>query len=266
MTAQEQEGPLLRFGLPSKGRLQQKTAEFLQAAGVSFERSSVDREYAGRLIGLDGVEIIFLQAGEMPDRLMRGEIHLGVTGEDLIRERAALWAQRIMLAAPLNFGHADLIVAVPRCWIDVNTTEDLDEVATEFRERHGHPLRIATKYKRLSRAFFKERGVANYRLVDSQGATEGLVSAGSAEAIVDITSSGETLRANHLKILDDGLLLQSEAHLCASLTAPWGSCALQAMRSLLDRVKLDPKSPDLDGQSLFERFQERLRQVEGGAT
>ena len=229
-------GGALRFGLPSKGRLQEKTADFLRQAGITFERSTVDREYAGRLVGLEGVEIVFLQAGEMPDRLMRGEIHLGVTGEDLIRERAAHWERRIQLLAPLNFGHADLIVAVPRCWIDVSTTDDLDEVATAFREHHGHPLRVATKYKRLARAFFKEKGVANYRLVDSQGATEGLVAAGSAEAIVDITSSGETLHANHLKILEDGLILKSEAHLCASLTAPWGETPRAALRSLLARV------------------------------
>lgn len=241
----------LRFGLPSKGRLQQKTADFLQDAGVTFERSPIDREYAGRLRGLDGVEIIFLQAGEMPDRLMRGEIHLGVTGEDLIRDRAARWERRISLLAPLNFGHADLIVAVPRCWVDVSTTDDLDEVATAFRERHGHPLRIATKFKRLARAFFKEKGVANYRLVDSQGATEGLVAAGAAEAIVDITSSGETIRANHLKILEDGLILKSEAHLCASLTAPWGTTPRKALKSLLARI-------GENGDALFDDFVERL--------
>lgn len=230
-------GAALRFGLPSKGRLQERTAEFLKEAGVTFERSTVSREYAAQLVGLDNVEVVFLQAGEMPDRLMRGEIHLGVTGEDLIRDRAAEWERRIMLIAPLNFGHADLIVATPKCWIDVNTTEDLDEVAADFRERHGHPLRIATKYKRLARAFFKERGVANYRLVDSQGATEGLIAAGSAEAIVDITSSGETIRANHLKILEDGLILKSQAHLCGSLTAPWSVDALQALQGLLDRLR-----------------------------
>ena len=160
-----------------------------------------------------------------------------------------------MLLAPLNFGHADLIVAVPQCWIDVNTTDDLDEVAADFRERHGHPIRIATKYKRLARGFFQERGVANYRLVDSQGATEGLVAAGSAEAIVDITSSGETLRANHLKILEDGLILKSEAHLCASLTAPWSEEARAALRSLLDRVRVGDGASDA---SLFDRFAARL--------
>ncbi|MEM1419130.1 MAG: ATP phosphoribosyltransferase [Pseudomonadota bacterium] len=223
----------LRFGLPSKGRLQQQTADFLATAGITFVKSGSDREYAGELHGIDGVELVFLQAGEMPEKLSRGEIHLGVTGEDLIRERSPVWEKRIALLRALDFGHADLVVAVPKCWIDVATIDDLDDVAADFRARHGHPLRIATKYTRLARGFFRERGVANYRLVDSQGATEGTVSAGSAEAIVDITSSGETLRANHLKVLEDGLILQSQAQLCGSLTANWSPKAVAALRSLL---------------------------------
>lgn len=227
------DGGALRFGLPSKGRLQEQTADFLATAGVKYVPSTIDREYAGELIGLDGVELVFLPAGEMPEKLSKGEIHLGVTGEDVIRERAIGWESRIALLRALDFGHADLVVAVPKCWIDVATVDDLDDVAADFRARHGHPLRLATKYKRLARNFFRERGVANYRLVDSQGATEGTVSAGSAEAIVDITSSGETLRANHLKILEDGLILKSEAHLCASLTAAWSPKAVSALRALL---------------------------------
>ena len=211
----------LRFGLPSKGRLQAQMADYLSARGIELVKSSNDRRYEGQLVGVEGVELIFLQAGEIPGKLAAGDIHLGVTGEDLVRERAVDWRRRVDLLTPLGFGHADVIVAVPECWIDVATTDDLDDVAADFRERHGHPLRVATKYARLARGFFAERGVANYRLVDSQGATEGLVAAGAAEAIVDITSSGATLKANHLKILDDGVILQSQANLCASLVARW---------------------------------------------
>lgn len=226
----------LRFGLPSKGRLQSQTAAFLAKAGVSLEKSSVDREYAGALRGVEGIELVFLPAGEMPERLAAGAIHLGVTGEDVVRERLRHWERQVALLQPLDFGHADLIVAAPKCWLDVDRLEDLDEVAADFRKAHGHPLRIATKYANLARAFFRERGVSNYRLVASQGATEGLVAAGAAEAIVDITSSGETLRANHLKILSDGVILKSQAHLCASLTAAWPQAALTAMRAFLDRL------------------------------
>lgn len=236
MTGRMNERSGLRFGLPSKGRLQAQMAEYLSRRGVELVKSEDDRRYEGELIGVDGVELIFLQAGEMPAKLAAGDIHLGVTGEDLIRERATDWRRRVSLVAPLGFGHADVVVAVPQCWIDVATTDDLDDVAAEFRARHGHPLRVATKYARLTRGFFAERGVANYRLVDSQGATEGLVAAGAAEAIVDITSSGATLKANHLKILEDGLILKSEAHLCASLVADWTDEALAALRAVLDRM------------------------------
>jgi ATP phosphoribosyltransferase len=230
-------GDRLRFGLPSKGRLQTQMADFLADAGLTLSRSRVDREYAGDLIGIDGVDLVFLQAGEVPDKLLAGEIHLGLTGEDLVRERGGRRADRIVSLRALGFGHADLIVAVPRCWVDVEGPEDLDDVAADFRERHGRPIRIATKYKQLARAYFRKQGVANYRLVDSQGATEGTVAAGSAEAIVDITSSGETLRANHLKILPGEPVLRSEAHLWAGLNAPWGEGARQALSTLLGRIE-----------------------------
>ncbi len=216
-------------------------AEYLSRRGVELVKADDDRRYEGALVGVEGVELIFLQAGEIPAKLAAGDIHLGVTGEDLIRERAVDWRRRVDLVAPLGFGHADVVVAAPQCWIDVATTDDLDDVAAEFRARHGHPLRVATKYQRLARGFFAARGVANYRLVDSQGATEGLVAAGAAEAIVDITSSGATLKANHLKILEDGLILQSEAHLCASLVASWSDETLAALRAVLDRLGGGPQ-------------------------
>jgi ATP phosphoribosyltransferase len=119
----------------------------------------------------------------------------------------------------MGFGHADLVVAVPAAWVDVETMHDLDEAAHEFRLRHGRRLRIATKYHNLARGFLRRHGVADYRLVDSQGATEAGPKNLTAEAIVDITTSGATLRANHLRALDDGLILRSQAMLCISLTA-----------------------------------------------
>lgn len=226
----------LRLGLPSKGRLQAKVADMFTAAGMRLVRSRVDREYAGALEGVDGVDLVFVQAGETPDKLLAGDIHLGVTGEDMVRENGGARADRILLLKALGFGHADLVIAVPKCWIDVADTGDLDDVAADFRDRHGRPLRIATKYRRLARSFLRARGVANYQLVDSQGATEGAVAARAAEAIIDITSTGETLRANHLKVLTDGLILKSEAHLCASLSAGWSPGSRAAAAALLARL------------------------------
>lgn len=204
---------MIKIGVPSKGRLMEKTFDWFGARGVTMRRSGSDREYSGVVEGVDGVELVLLSAGEVPRELAAGRIDLGVTGTDLIRDKLADWASQVEEVAPLGFGHADLIIAVPAVWVDVDTLDDLDAAAAGFRARHGFRLRIATKYHRLVRDFLQDNGVADYQLVDSQGATEGTVKNLTAEAIADITSSGETLRANHLKILSDGLILKSEATL-----------------------------------------------------
>jgi len=203
----------LKLGVPSKGRLMDKTVDWFARHGIALGRSGSDREYAGYVKGIDGVELVLLSAGEIPRELSAGRIHLGVTGTDLIREKLGQWEQQVEELAPLGFGQADLVIAVPRAWVDVSTLDDLDAAAAAFRLRHGFRLRIATKYHRLVREFLREAGVADYQLVDSQGATEGTIKNETAEAIADITSSGDTLRANHLKILEDGLILKSQATL-----------------------------------------------------
>jgi ATP phosphoribosyltransferase len=212
----------MKIGVPSKGRLMEQTFAWFGARGLTMRKSSDGREYAGTVEGATGVELVLLSAGEIPYELAAGRIHLGVTGTDMIREKLADWAGQVVELASLGFGQADLIIAVPQVWIDVDTLDDLDAAAAAFRISHGHRLRIATKYHRLVRDFLTAHGVADYQLVDSQGATEGTVKNGTAEAIADITSSGETLRANHLKTLTDGLILQSEATLYAARTADWG--------------------------------------------
>lgn len=212
----------LKLGVPSKGRLMDQCFDWFGARGVTLRRTGSDREYAGAVEGADGVELVLLSAGEIPRELAAGRIHLGVTGSDLIRDKLADWDRQVAELAPLGFGHADLVVAVPAAWIDVANLDDLDAVSAAFRRTHGFRLRIATKYHRLVRDFLTLHGVADYQLVDSQGATEGTVKNLTAEAIADITSSGETLRANHLKILDDGLIHQSQATLYAARSADWG--------------------------------------------
>ena len=210
---------MIRIGVPSKGRLMEKTFDWFGARGLKMTRTGNEREYAGSVEGAPGVALVLLSAGEIPRELAAGRIELGVTGTDLIRDKLAHWASKVSEVAPLGFGHADLVLAVPACWIDVETLDDLDAAASAFRRAHGHRLRIATKYHRLVRDFLGSHGVADYQLTDSQGATEGTVKNQTAEAIADITSSGETLRANHLKILSDGLILQSQATLFRSAEA-----------------------------------------------
>lgn len=210
---------MIKIGVPSKGRLMEKTFDWFGERGLTMRRTGNEREYSGTVDGVEGVELVLLSAGEVPRELAAGRIHLGVTGTDLVREKLADWSEIVAEVAPLGFGHADLIIAVPNAWVDVDTLDDLDAAAAAFRATHGFRLRIATKYHRLVRDFLTANGVADYQLVDSQGATEGTVKNLTAEAIADITSSGETLRANHLKILSDSLVLKSEAMLFRSKLA-----------------------------------------------
>ena len=226
----------LKLGVPSKGRLQSLTIDWFAERGIELARSGSEREYAGKVVGMKDIELVLLSAGEIPKELAAGRIHLGVTGTDLVQEKLALWDQLVEPLAELNFGHADLILAVPQAWIDVDTLDDLDAAAAAFRARHGFRMRIATKYHRLVREFLRQHGVADYALVDSQGATEGTVANETAEAIADITSSGETLRANHLKVLSDGLILQSQATLWRSRTAEIDKEARATLNALNEKL------------------------------
>ncbi|TVR44849.1 MAG: ATP phosphoribosyltransferase [Rhodobacteraceae bacterium] len=228
---------MLKLGVPSKGRLMDKTFEWFGARGVRLRRTGASREYAGAVEGVAGVELVLLSASEIPRELAAGRIHLGVTGSDLVQETLPDWPQRVVELAQMGFGHADLIVAVPKVWVDVATLDDLDAVASAFRARHGFRLRIATKYHRLVRDYLRAHGVADYQLVDSQGATEGTVKNGTAEAIADITSTGATLEDNHLKILADAPVHASQATLFASRGADWAA-ARDALSELAQRLEI----------------------------
>ena len=225
----------LKLGVPSKGRLMEQCFDWFGARGVALRRTGASREYAGAVEGVKGVDLVLLSASEIPRELAAGRIHLGVTGSDLVREQLSDWTREVVELAPMGFGHADLIVAVPKAWVDVETLDDLDAVAAAFRARHGFRLRIATKYHRLVRDYLRAHGVADYQLVDSQGATEGTVKNLTAEAIADITSTGETLEANHLKILRDPPVHRSQATLFASRGAEWGE-AREALAELGARL------------------------------
>ena len=226
----------LVVALPSKGRLQEQAIAFLSDAGIHLNQSRGARDYTASFTGLDDVAVTLLSASEIADELHAGRVHMGISGQDLLHEHGADAGQRVIAVENLGFGRANVIVAVPRAWIDVSTMADLDDVASGFHLRHHRRLRIATKYVNLTRAFFARHGITDYRIVESLGATEGAPAAGTAEAIVDITTTGATLAANDLKILSDGLILESQAVLAASLRAAWSDDARQAARSLLERI------------------------------
>ncbi len=203
------------LAVPSKGRLQENAEAFFTRAGLSLAKPRGARDYRGTISGLDNVEIAYLSASEIASQLARGMVHLGVTGEDLVRESIPDADKRVLLIDNLGFGSANVVVAVPQAWIDVRTMADLDDVTTGFREQHNRRMRVATKYINLTRSFFASHGVVDYRIVESAGATEGAPAVGTAEMIVDITTTGATLAANGLKVLDDGVILRSQANLVA---------------------------------------------------
>lgn len=228
----------LKIGVPSKGRLMKNTFDWFARRGIRLQLSGADREYAGRVEGIENVDLVLLSASEIPKELATGRIHLGVTGLDLVREKLAFGDLRVTPLLTMGFGHADLVLAVPQAWVDVSLIDDLDAAAAVFREVHGFRLRIATKYHRLVQEFLRDRGVADYQLVDSQGATEGTVKNETAEAIADITSSGNTLRANHLRVLEDGVILRSEATLFRSHVGSLDAEDSQALDRLFQMLEL----------------------------
>ncbi|MFZ0652334.1 MAG: ATP phosphoribosyltransferase [Pseudolabrys sp.] len=227
-------GPLI-LAVPAKGRLQENAEAFFMRAGLPLIKPRGARDYRGAVTGLDNVEVAYLSASEITTQLAAGAVHLGVTGEDLVREMIPD-ADRFVLIEGLGFGFANVVVAVPQAWIDVRTMADVDDVATAFRHHHDRKMRVATKYINLTRDFFSSHGVIDYRIVESSGATEGAPAAGTAEMIVDITTSGATLAANGLKVVEDGIILRSQANLVAARNAAWGKDERDLARAILDRV------------------------------
>lgn len=227
----------LTLAIPSKGRLMEQTTEVFAKAGLIVKKVGHARGYRGEIEGLPGIDVAYVSSSEIAAALKAGSVHLGITGEDLVRESMSDADTRVTLLAPLGFGFADVVVAVPACWIDVSSVADLEAAARIFRRAHGRWPRAATKYKNLTRQFFASKGYGDYRIVESLGATEGTPASGTAEFIVDITTTGETLRANGLRILDDGVILKSQANLIAANLAAW-TPELQALRGqLVARLK-----------------------------
>ena len=241
----------LVLAVPSKGRLMEDTRELFARGGMTFAKTGHERGYRGEVVGVPGIDIAFVSASEIAGSLKSGKVHLGVTGEDLICETIADAGSRVEIVAALGFGHADVIVAVPDFWIDVRTMADLEEAAVLYRHRHGMRMRVATKYTNLTRRFFAGQrfgrnmttaarsavAVTMYRIVESHGATEGAPAAGSAELIVDITSTGSTLKANGLRVLDDGVILKSQANLIAARSATWSPAQSAAHAEISRRIR-----------------------------
>ena len=202
---------LITIGLPSKGRLKDEAILFFKDQGLKILQSEKERNYFGTIENKNNIKIIFLHAKEIIKRLGDGTLDAGISGLDLLRESEMNLQKKIVINKKLDFGNANLVVAVPDDWIDVQTIADLEEVAFDIRSKRNTRLRVATKYPNLTNNFLISKGVTQYKLISSLGATETYPFIGSSEIITDITSTGKTLEDNNLRILKDGLILKSTA-------------------------------------------------------
>ncbi len=202
---------LITIGLPSKGRLKEGSISFLEKNNLKLASNGGERNYFAQFENLPNVKIIYLHAKEIIQRLGDGTLDAGISGLDLLNESPIELKKKIEVKKKLDFGNAKLVVAIPDEWIDVQTVADLEEVSFEFRDKKNSRLRVATKYPNLTNNFLFEKGVTQYKLVSSLGATETYPFIGSSEIITDITSTGKTLKDNNLRILKDGLILKSQA-------------------------------------------------------
>ena len=207
---------LITIGLPSKGRLKDKAISFFDKNGLRILQNKKERNYFGTIKNRSNIRIIFLHAKEIVQRLGDGTIDVGVSGLDLLNESGKNLRDKIKIKRKLDFGNANLVVAVPDDWIDVQTIADLEEVSFDLRSKRNSRLRVATKYPNLTNDFFISKGVTQYKIITSLGATETYPFIGSSEIITDISSTGKTLADNNLRVLKDGLILKSSACLLIS--------------------------------------------------
>ncbi len=228
----------ITLAVPSKGRLEELTREWFAGKGLTITRPGGARSYLGAIEGMPDVTVRFFPASEIARELIRGTIDLGVTGLDLIHESSEQGPDSVSTVSRLGFGNADVVVAVPDSWIDVTHMHDLADVASDFRSRHGRWMRIATKYITITRQHFASAGIAEYRTVESLGATEAAPASGVADIVVDITSTGSTLAANGLRVLDDGVMLSSEACLFAARRGEKNNARRAAVAALIARLGL----------------------------
>ena len=206
----------IKIALPSKGRLKEESLKFFQSKNLKAINTFGERNYFFNVKNNNQIEGIYLHAKEIIERINDGTLDMGISGLDLLKEFPEIYSKNVKIAQHLNFGFADLVVAVPKDWLDVQNMADLEEVSFEFKEKYGRRMRVATKYPNLTEAFFLSRGVSQFRIMPSLGATESYPFTGSAELITDITSTGSTLKANNLRVITDGSILKSSACLLVS--------------------------------------------------
>ena len=206
----------IKLALPSKGRLKEESLKFFQSKNLKVINAFGERNYFFNIKNNNQIEGTYLHAKEIIERLNDGTLDMGISGLDLLKEFPEIYSKNVKIFQKLDFGFADLVVAVPKDWLDVQNMADLEEVSFEFKEKYGRRMRVATKYPNLTESFFLSKGVSQFRIMPSLGATESYPFTGSAELITDITSTGSTLKANNLRVITDGCILKSSACLFVS--------------------------------------------------
>jgi ATP phosphoribosyltransferase len=225
---------IINIGIPSKGRLRKDVLNIFKKNKLKLISERGERDLFGSIKNKKNIKVVYLHAREIIQRLGDGSLDLGFSGFDLLKESEINIQNKINVSKKYNFGKATLVVAIPDEWIDVQTIADLEEIAFEFKDKKKKRLRVGTKYPNLTREFLFSKGVTQFKLVDSLGATETYPFTGSAEIITDITSTGETLRANNLRILKDGEILKSEACMIVSKSSSKNE-ALKRLVKLLSK-------------------------------
>src|SRR6266581_2678379 len=216
----------VRLALPGKGTLEASTLSFLAECGMKVNRSN-PRQYLARIASMPGLEVVFQRAADIPMLVLNGDATLGITGYDILTEHLGYSDDEIVdgdngediivLERNLDYGACRLVVAVPETWIDVSTCADLWHLAGYYATQKGRTLRIATKYPALTGQFLRRHGITHCKIVSPHGALEAAPLTDTADLIVDLTETGTTLRENHLKLLEDGVVLRSQACLIANV-------------------------------------------------
>ena len=225
---------ILNIGIPSKGRLRKDVLNIFKKNKLNLISERGERDLLGSIKQFKNIKILYLHAREIIERLGDGSLDIGFSGFDLLKESEINTQKKINVFKRYNFGKATLVVAIPDPWIDVQTVADLEEIAFEFKDKKKKRLRVATKYPNLTREFLFSKGVTQFKLIDSLGATEAYPFTGSSEIITDITSTGETLKANNLRILKDGEILRSEACMMISKSSS-NKIGLRKMLKLISK-------------------------------
>ena len=207
---------MINIGIPSKGRLRKDILKIFSKNNLQLKSERGERDLLGSVKGYKNLNITYLHAREIVERLGDGTLDIGFSGFDLLKESTINVQKKIIVKKKYTFGKANLVIAIPDDWIDVQTIADLEEIAFEFKDKKKKKLRVSTKYLNLTRDFLYSRGVTQFKLIKSLGSTEVAPLTGTSEIVSDITSTGETLKANKLRILKDGQILKSQACLMIS--------------------------------------------------